>query len=215
MVAQAGSQQALLTGTYPELWARMSQVVSFGRLSTFSYLEYVKIMGWGADCDDLMFGNLDGSRSHRNGMLMLLGLDHLVMDKRANTGVKGYKDLKGLARQLTDYAQEYLYDFREENPGVPNVGNFTLESNLCTFKNGFYGRRFPGVYADMAWDRIVWADEHGLQRHTKIFKEIRLDSLPEWLLIEVTGDGGKPLAQRAQVFPTTGFPYRGKFFLPA
>lgn len=219
MVAQAGSQQALLTGTYPELWARMSQVISFGRLSTFSYLEYVKIMGWGADCDDLMFGDLDGSRSHRNGMLMLLGLDHLVMDKRANTGVKGYKDLKGLASDLSRAASLYIQEFEEGHQDDAavylNTGNFTLESNLCTFKNHFYGRRYPGVYADMAWDRIVWADEHGLQRHTEIFKEIRLDSLPEWLLIEVTGDGGKTLAQRAQAFPTTGFPYRGEFFLPA
>ena len=214
LVDVVGSQTDLLTGTYPELWARMSQVASFGRLSTFSYLEYVKIMGFGADCDDLMFGDLDGSRSHRNGLLMLLGRDELVLDKRMPNGVTGYKNLRALASEMAQYADAYLYDFTQEHPGVPDVSRFTFESVCCAFKNSFFGRRYMGCYSDMAYERILWAEEHGWREEVAIFRDIRLDCLPDWLLIEVTGEGAyKTIKQRAAVFPETGFPFRGEFFL--
>lgn len=214
LVEQHGSQQAMLTNkTYKELWQIVSQYVSFGRLSCFSYLEYVYLNGFGADCDDLMFSDKSGSKSHRNGMLLLHGMDNLVWDKRADNGFDGnYENFDKMCGWLNDKANVFLDGFKVNNTSLIYAGNFTMESNLCTFKNHFYGRRYPGVYADMAWERIVWADEAGHREHTAPFKDIRDQYLPDWLRCEVTKDG-MTIKERAAVFPETGRPYRAEHFL--
>lgn len=199
--------------SYEELWARASSIESFGRLSSFSFLEYVYLNNHGTDCDDLMFEDKSGSRSHRNGMLLLLGQDELVWDKRMPNGHTGeYSEFKQMCGWLTKRADLFLEHFSFHHNNTPNIGRFTLESNLCTFKNHFFGRRYPGVYADMAWERIQRADDRGLQRFTKVFKQIREERLPYWLRAECES---KPLSltEKAKVFPQTGTPYRGEYFL--
>ncbi len=74
-----------------------------------------------------------------------------------------------------------------------------MESNLCTFKNHFFGRRYPGVYADMAQERIEWADERGLTEITEVFKDIRSNSLPEWLRSECEKER-LPLKKKATIW---------------
>ena len=214
LVEEHGSQEKMLTGkTYQQLWEIVSQYVSFGRLSCFSYLEYVYLNGFGADCDDLMFRDKSGSKSHRNGMLLLHGKDDLVWDKRANNGFDGnYDNYDKMCEWLTKQAEIFIGRFKANNTHLIYAGNFTMESNLCTFKNHFYARRYPGVYADMAYERIQWADEHGHREHTAVFKDIRKEYLPDWLLCEVTRDG-MTIPQRAAVFPDTGRPYRAEHFL--
>lgn len=215
LVKIAGSQQSLYQSkSYLECWKNASDVYSFGRLSAFSYLEYVHLNGFGADCDDLMFEDKSGSRSHRNGMLLLHGRDDLVWDKRQPNSHDGqYVNFPGMCLWLREQADQHLQEFRAEHPELTDAGRFTLESNLCTFKNHFYARRYPGVYADMAWERIVWAEERGLSQHTRVFREIRAERLPEWLRMECEPTNSPPLRQRAAVFPETGRPYRGEHFL--
>jgi hypothetical protein len=216
LVSEYGPQQRMLTGApYSKLWELVrGDYDSFGRLSSFSYLEYVHLNGYGADCDDLLFEDKSGSRSHRNGMLFLIGKDELVWDKRLHNGQDGaYHNFKPMCAWLAGQADAYLQEFSAENPGVPNVGRFTLESNLCTFKNHFFGRRYPGVYADMAWERIKWADERGLQEHTEVFKEIRAGLLPEWLRMECEPGNTSGLKTRGALFPDCGVPFRGEYFL--
>ena len=216
LVESHGSQEAMLTGSYQKLWALVrGEYHSFGRLSAFSYLEYVYLNGFGADCDDLVFADKSGSKSHRNGMLFLLGQDHLVWDKRQHNSHDGnYPDFKKMCGWLNGQAEDYLAMFTALNPEVSNVSKFTLESNLCTFKNHFFGRRYPGVYADMAWERIEWADARGQSAHTEVFKDIRSLALPEWLRDECWPDRcNMTLKQRAQRFPKTGQPFRGEYFL--
>jgi len=212
-VSEHGTQEAMLTGEYSALWELVrGHYYSFGRLSAFSYLEYVYLNGFGSDCDDLVFGDKSGSKSHRNGMFFLLGMDHLVWDKRQPGSHDGsYTDFKKMCAWLERQAEDYLESVRD-NPLLERyVSKFTLESNLCTFKNHFFGRRYPGVYADMAWERIQWADERGQQPYTEVFKEVR-QSLPAWLRAECEA---KPLTlkQKAALFPETGSPYRGEHFL--
>ncbi len=218
LVEEHGSQEAMLTGkTYAELWALVrNRYHSFGRLSSFSYLEYVYLNGYGADCDNLLFEDKSGSKSHRNGMLFLLGQDRLVCDKRQPGSHDGnYPDFKKMCAWLNEQAENYLTMFAAVNLELPNVSKFTLESNLCTFKNHFFGRRYPGVYADMAWERIEWAEARGQAAYTEVFKEIRAAKLPPWLRDECWLGGQKlTLKQRAARFPGSGFPYRGEFFLP-
>jgi hypothetical protein len=214
LVAAYGSQQAMLLGpAYPALWALVREnYVSFGRLSAFSYLEYVHLNGHGADCDDLIFGDKSGSKSHRNGMLLMQGVDEFVWDKRMPNGFDGTYDFKKLTPWLNARADEFLLGFSKTHPHAPNAGYFTLESNLCTFKNHFFGRRYPGVYADMAYERIEWADERGQSKHTEVFKDIRSANLPHWLRSEC-GSEKLTIKQKAALFPQTGAPYRAEYFL--
>jgi len=216
LVSEYGGYQTLLWDSgqsYADAWGKANSIHSFGRLSTFSYLEYVKIMGFGAQCTDLMFSDFDGSRSHRNGALFLNGLDDLVFDKRADNGFAGkYDGFHAMCDWLLKQSNALLREFSRLHPDVPDVGYFTLESQFCQFKNGFFKRRHPGVYADMAWDRIKWYDERGFSDLTEPFKAIRAAYLPEWLREECEA---KPLARakKAAQFAETGFPHRGEHFL--
>lgn len=212
LVREYGSQAKMLTGKpYENLWTIATSIPTFGRLSAFSYLEYVYIMGHGADCTSLMFNDKAGSKSHRNGMLLLLGQDSLVWDKRQHRSHNGeYENFQGLCEQLEQQADEIIADLRTR--GIP-ASKFTFESNLCTFKNHFYGHRYPGVYADMAWQRIEHAEQQGSNEIADIFRHIRKAKLPKWLLMENETGEQPTIKQRARVFAETGFPYRGKYFL--
>jgi hypothetical protein len=214
LVNMAGSQRALYAGkTYREAWETAEQIVSFGRLSAFSYLEYVHLLGLGPESDDLFFGDLAGSRSHRNGMFFLYGHDNLVWDKRLKNGCTGrYKDLPHIAAQLAAHSDLYLDRFRKDHPGTPDIGYNTFESALCAFKNSFFSRRYPGVYADMGWDRIAWYRERGLEEVTRPFVEMREETLPDWLRIE-TETKPLPRSSRASMFAETGRPFRAQHFL--
>jgi len=204
------TQENLLTGTFTELWDRVTKCfTSFGRLATFSYLEYVKIMGAGADCDNLLFEDKSGSKSHRNGMLFLVGCDDLVWDNRADSGYDGNYNWKKMVPWLNMEADKYLAMCEITHK---DAGFFTLESQLCQFKNGFFRRRYPGVYADMAWDRIKWYEDRDLNDVTKVFRQIREDHLPVWLREECES----PVVDRkvkASKFMDTGVPFRAEHFL--
>jgi hypothetical protein len=210
LVETAGSQVSLYSGkSYAECWATASSIYGFGRLSTFSYLEYVKIMGLGPDCTDLMFEDFSGSRSHRNGALFLEGLDRLVYDKRAANGFDGkYEHFGKMCGWLVSRADEYL-----KTVSHSDAGYFTYESCLCQFKNGFFGRRYPGVYSDMAWERVRWYDERGLSPETEVFKDIRAQRLPAWLRLECESKSASSMKARKEQYMLKGFPYRGEHFL--
>lgn len=215
LVQEHQSQVNMLTGkSYAELWELVrNRYYSFGRLSSFSYLEYVHLNGFGADCDNLLFGDKSGSKSHRNGMLFLLGRDDMVWDKRQPDSHDGnYVEFGKMCAYLEKTAGEVIEQFKSLNPDVPDVSRFTLESNLCTFKNHFFGRRYPGVYADMAWERIEWAESRDLHEFTEVFKDIRSQCLPDWLRAECEAQR-LTIKQKATMFPQTGLPYRAQYFL--
>lgn len=217
LVGEFGSQEALLTGSFKDIWDRViTEFVGFGRLTTYSYLEYVQIMSsigcssYGSKCDRLFFEDKSGSRSHRNGMFFLLGMDDYVCDKRQPNSHDGnYGDMQKLSDWLTTKADEYIKTCGIEHK---DVGYFTLESNLCTTKNHYFARRHPGCYADMFQDRIEWYDNIEFENLTKVFKEFREDNLPEWMRRECEA---KPMkfSDRSKQFSDTGFPHRGEYFL--
>lgn len=212
LAESAGSQEELLSGTFSELWEHVTNDFhSFGRLAAFSYLEYVRIMGAGADCDRLFLEDKSGSKSHRNGMFFLIGRDDLVWDKRQPGSHDGnYDNFKPMCNWLENRAREYL-----ATSGVTHehAGFFTFESQCCQFKNGFFGRRAPGIYADMAWERIKWYEDRGFTELTKVFKQIREDHLPEWLRIECENGKHSINDGRTKQFMLTGVPYRAEYFM--
>lgn len=206
------SQEKALTGTFSELWDRVTgQFKTFGRLSAFSYLEYVTIMGYGDVCDNLFLEDKSGSKSHRNGLLFLMGHDDLVWDKRAGNGFDGSYNWGKMVPYLNKYANTYLKNYAQRYPHE-HAGYFTFESQCCQFKNGFFRRRYPGVYSDMALDRIKWYDDRGFTELTKVFKDIRAAHLPEWLREECE-QVVTPRAQKASMFADTGVPFRAWDFM--
>lgn len=157
----------------------------FGRLSTFSYLEYLRIMGVAVDCDNLFLRDLDGSKSHRNGLSKVLGRDDLDWHD-SNPSFKGrYTDQA--FEWLKKEADLLLADAKKKTPSSVrkrDVGFFTMESALCTYKSWHRpNRRYPNVYADMMVERIRWSEQAWGDR-LDAFWQIRNEVLPKDLRLE-------------------------------
>jgi hypothetical protein len=150
--------------------------LSFGRLSAFSYLEYLRIQGLKLDCDNLFLEDISGSRSHRNGLCKVLGRDDLDWWKN---------DVK-YSPQMIDWLKQEGELLLKESARIdhPDVSYFTLESTLCCYKSWHRpDRRYPNVYMDMFYNRIKYAEtEWGNQ--FQLFWDMRKDCLPEHLRLE-------------------------------
>lgn len=158
--------------------------VSFGRLSTFSYLEYLRIQNLPIECNNLFLEDIGGSRSHRNGLCKVLGRDDLDWwdhKQTHNPNFPGYEKetIEWLKREADLLLQDAKADIY-----LPDVNFFTLESALCTYKSWHRpNRRYPNVYMDMMHDRIRYAEsEWGYE--FDMFWEMREDCLPDNLLLE-------------------------------
>ena len=131
------------------------QFWTFGRLSTFSYLEYLRIAGLKIDCDDLLLEDMSGSKSHRNGLAKILGRDDL--DWCPATGFDG-RYAAGQVAWLREEAALLRREVRARFKGrdfARDVGYFTMESAFCTWKSWHReNRRYPNVYNDMFYNRL-------------------------------------------------------------
>lgn len=153
--------------------------LSFGRLSTFSYMEYLRLAGVNVDCNDLFLEDISGSKSHRNGLCKVLGRDDLEWFKEP------HKFTPDIINWLKKEA-EVLFSEAKERINHPHVSLFTLESTLCCYK-GWHrkNRRYPNVYNDMFFDRIIYAIKQWKDADKfKVFWECRAASLPKHLLKE-------------------------------
>lgn len=169
----------------------------FGRLSTFSYLEYLKIAGLKIDCDSLFLDDISGSKSHRNGLCKVLGRDDLDWYKsEVKYSPEIIEWLKEEGDKLIDEAKERFPDYQ--------VNYFTLETTLCCYKS-FHrpNRRYPNVYNDMFFERIKYAEK---QWETKFdfFWDCRLESLPVNLRLENNPMDGGVCKEKQNHYLTTG-----------
>jgi len=158
--------------------------LSFGRLSTFSYLEYLRIQGLDLDCNSLFLGDIDGSRSHRNGLCKVLGRDDLDWWKQE-------LKYKPETIQWLEREADILFEEAKARIKHEDVSFFTLESTFCCYKSWHRpNRRYPNVYMDMFHDRIRYAEsEWG--SNFDLFWQMRKDCLPVHLRQEDTpGDPG-------------------------
>ena len=174
------------------VWKKATSLYGFGRLSAFSYSEYLRIMGVPFDCDDLFLADRAGSRSHRNGLCIVLGRDELDWHA-SNPGFDGHYPPQ-IVEQLENEADALLAEARLRADGdwVHDVSFFTLESALCTYKSWHRpNRRYPNVYNDMLYDRIKKYEERYPGAPTDVFWEIRRLWLPRHLRLEDNpGDPG-------------------------
>ena len=163
----------------------------YGRLSSFSYIEYLKIMGLNIDCDSLFIHDKSGSVSHRNGLCKVLGRDDLDVHKKNELLPEEIKG--GHSKEIMDWLEvegdlllkEAESRFRGEE-FFHDVNYFTLESTLCCYKSWHrVNRRYANVYNDMFFDRIKkaetrnWKDIDGSDISFDIFWEARKEYLPQ------------------------------------
>tara|TARA_R100000655_G_scaffold7920_5_gene21124 strand:+ start:967 stop:2127 length:1161 start_codon:yes stop_codon:yes gene_type:complete len=190
----------LIDENFVTLWGEvMERFFMFGRLSTFSYLEYLKILGLPIRCNSLFLEDISGSQSHRNGLCKVLGRDDWDMHK-SNPSYHTKMHTPELIEYLKEFSADLLRGFRvrwENRPFIDDVNYFTLESTLCTYKSWFRkNRRYPNVYNDMFVDRIRHAEKQW-GKEFEIFWSIRNRYLPKELRLEDNhwDVGLKPLKQ--------------------
>lgn len=185
-------------------WQAANAIPTMGRLSAWSYLEYVRILEVAdiPDADTLLLSDRDGSRSHRNGLCLLTGNDDWIWwDYNPSFDGRYPPDL---IAHLENEAAGLLAEARRRNPGHPDVGFLTLESALCTYKSWHRPRRrYPGVYNDLLYDRLV-AAEGRFGRRFDVIWQARKDHLPPYLRLEdnPTDPGCVPVKQ--DWYRTTG-----------
>jgi hypothetical protein len=158
------------------------QVLSMGRLSTFSYLEYLRIVGVPLDCDSLFLDDISGSKSHRNGLCKVLGRDDLDDYETENPTFPGYH--KDTIKWLKEEGALLLADAKA-TIDHPDVSYFTLESTLCCYKSWHRpNRRYANVYMDMMYDRIRYAEQEWGEKAVEQFWVMRQECLPKHLRLE-------------------------------
>lgn len=173
---------------FENLWQNvMTNFYTFGRLATFSYLEYLRIVGLNLDCNSLFIDDIDGSKSHRNGLCKVLGRDDLDWYQKGNPNFTGYtqEHLDWLKTEGELLLNDAKAKFKDE-PFYNDISYFTLESTLCCYKSWHRpNRRYPNVYNDMFYGRIINAEKKWAgQKDFSIFWEARKKYLPAKLRLE-------------------------------
>jgi hypothetical protein len=185
---------------FDKLWKEVNDnFLYFGRLSSFSYIEYLNIVGVEIECSQLFIDEIKGSKSHRNGLVKVLGRDDLEWFKGEHKFDKETLDwLKIEGKKLLEDSIEYI--------GTEFVNYFTLETTLCCYK-GWHrkNRRYPNVYNDMMYDRIKIA-EYNWGCELGIFWDSRRKYLPEFLRCEDNPSKLKMCKQKQNHYRLTGEP---------
>lgn len=162
----------------------------FGRLATFSYLEYLRLAGLDLDCSQLFLDDITGSKSHRNGICKVLGRDDMDWYKKEVV----YDDLTINSLKVEGAK---LLEEAKERINHKDVSYFTLESTLCCYKSWHRpNRRYPNVYNDMFYQRIKHG-ERAWGESLQIFWRSRDKVLPPALRVECM-IGDEPLTKVKQ-----------------
>lgn len=196
--------------TFARAWkALRDDFYTFGRLSSFSYAEYLRLNGIPLQCNTLFLDDMSGSKSHRNGLAKVLGRDDL--DWHKDHGFDGeYQD--GEVEWLGVEAEQLLTEARErtarnQQVDPTQVNYFTLESAFCTYKSWHRkNRRYANVYNDMFHDRIKLAAERFGDEEVKEFWDCREDCLPKHLRLECCPNDPGLCPEKQNYYRETGKP---------
>lgn len=191
------------------VWAAATAIPGFGRLSAFSYSEYLRIvLGPVFDCEDLLLWDKAGSRSHRNGLAIVLGRDDLDWHSSNPEFDGNYPP--DVIDWMEHEAATLLTEARQRSTGKPwenDVSYFTLESALCTYKSWHRpNRRYPNVYNDMMFDRLnriqeLWPDED-----MSALWQARVATLPPHLRLEDSPFDPGCVPEKQNLYRLTGCP---------
>lgn len=185
---------------WDDTWSHAFSQPYMGRLSAWSMTEYARILFGNTvpDAATLLLDDKSGSQSHRNGLSVLSGYEAAHWEPDV-------ADMLGIVPQLKELGESLLQEAQLRNPDhLQDVTRLTLESTLCTYKSQYKpNRRYPGVYADMAHNRIRHGEAQFGQRFSVLW-EARQRDLPEYLRAEDNGVGLTPAKQN--YFRETGQP---------
>lgn len=176
--------------TWAEHWSAALALPYMGRLSAWSFLEYLKILHvTSSDADTLLLHDRTGSRSHRNGLCLVLGMDDWIWWD-TNPAFSGHYT-PGVLGELDASGALLLQEAVVRSGHHPDAGYLTLESALCTYKSWHRpNRRYPGVYNDLLHDRIRHGEVKFGQRFSSLW-QARMQALPPRLRLEdQPGDPG-------------------------
>ena len=141
---------------FNNLWEGVkSSLHKFGRYSTWFYLQHLKhTAGVEIDPTSLMLNDYSGSRSHRNGLLYVLGMEDNI-------------DQKLTANQYANLESESTSILEEMNSRYPSLSGqidfFTMETALCAYKKIFrdHHGRYLGYYLDRQSEEIKKVESDG------------------------------------------------------
>jgi hypothetical protein len=170
---------------FDQLWPVLRKdFYTFGRLSAFSYSEYLRLMGVPINCSTLFLNDMEGSKSHRNGLAKVLGRDDLDWHKESGfNGDYAEGDIPWLTVEAATLLAQARTRLKEKQGVDPDhVNYFTLESALCTYKSWHRkNRRYPNCYVDMMLDRILVAERNFGTSDVAQFRRCRAECLPAYL----------------------------------
>ena len=156
-----GSQREKLESFYGDneaqnfdaLWGVLKgNLHKFGRYSTWFYLQHLKhTAGVLIEPTSLMLDDFDGSRSHRNGLLLAIGQDN-DMDRRL-TGSE-YQSLESHSASIISEMKSRFPDL------ISQIDYFTMETCLCSFKKIFREKhgRYLSYYLDRQAEEVLKAE---------------------------------------------------------
>lgn len=124
----------------------------FGRYSTWFYLQHLKhTAGIRIEPTSLMLDDFDGSRSHRNGLLLAIGQDNDI-DRRLDGGE--YANLESHSRSIICEMKTRFPDL------ISQIDYFTMETCLCSFKKIFREKhgRYLSYYLDRQAEEVLKAE---------------------------------------------------------
>jgi hypothetical protein len=115
-----------------------------------------------------------------------------------------WEETKDLVPQLEQLGEELLAEMMARCPETANRLN--LESALCCYKSWHKPRRrYPNVYADMAYYRIRKAESRFGDRFG-ILWTARRDNLPEWARLEDMPNDPGMVPEKQEHYLHTGQP---------
>ena len=180
LISPASDWLAAAENGWRSLWRYARSQPYMGRLSAWTMAETARVL-LGADRipepDTLLLRDPSGSRSHRNGLATVYGLD------AAKWKWADYS--RELLDELEAFGADLLSEARERNPGNPDASYYTMESSLCAYKSWHRapGRRYPNVYTDLHYLELKAAEARFGDRF-QIFWDMRRRELPEYMRLE-------------------------------
>jgi len=141
---------------FDNLWTSIkTSLHKFGRYSTWFYIQHLRhTAGIRVEPTSLMLSDFDGSRSHRNGLLLALGKDD-DYDRKLST--REYLDLEREASAILEETKDRFPRLKDQ------VDFFTMETCLCSYKKIFreHHGRYLGYYLDRQAEEIKMAQSDG------------------------------------------------------
>jgi hypothetical protein len=141
---------------FDALWGALKgNLHKFGRYSTWFYMQHLKhTAAIDIEPSSLMLDDYDGSRSHRNGLLLAIGQDD-DYDRKLTRSEYQY---------LEDVSDGIRIECLERFPELADQINFfTMETCLCSYKKIFreHHGRYLGYYLDRQAEEIKMAECDG------------------------------------------------------